>query len=117
MLHTDPEQEPRFLEFEQLIKQRKEEALAMGLALRDEARAEGNKAIVNFVNVHPANFYSDVQNRYQYAIDFTEEAAAELDPAIDYEALGGYYVTIGRNYALLGNFNKCRDAYIKGKAF
>ncbi len=116
MLHTDPEQEPRFLEFEQLIKQRKEEALAMGLALRNEARAEGNKAIVNFVNVHLANFYSDVQNRYQYAIDFTEEAAAELDPVIDYEALGGYYVTIGRNYALLGNFNKCRDAYIKGKS-
>ncbi|MFN8285320.1 MAG: ATP-binding protein [Chitinophagales bacterium] len=116
MLHTDPEQEPRFLEFEQLIKQRKEEALPMGFALLEQARAEGNKAIINFVNVHLANFYSDVQNRYQYAIDFTQAAADELDPAIDYEALGGYYVTIGRNYALLGNFNKCRDAYIKGKS-
>lgn len=116
MLHTDPEKEPRFVEFEHMIKRRDPDAEGPGLQLLADAEEEGNKAIVNFVTVHLANYYSDVQNKYQYSIDFTTQAAEKLDPTIDYEALGGYYITIGRNYALLGNLNKSRDAYVKGKS-
>lgn len=113
MLHTEPEKEPKFLQFEQLVKLRDEAAVQAGFALRKQATEEANKAIVNFVNVHLANFFSDVQNRYTYAINFIKDAMAELDPETDYEAIGGYYITIGRNYSLIGDMHQCRDAYIK----
>ncbi len=113
MLHSHPEQEPKFLQFEKLVKLRDEAAVQAGFALRKQAAEEGNKAIVNYVNVHLANFFSDVQNRYAFAIGFIQDALAELDAQTDYEAMGGYYISIGRNYSLLGDMNKCRDSYIK----
>ena len=116
MLHTDPEQEPLFIEFEKNILARQAAAVAVGLQLRELGREEGNKAIVNYCTVHLANYYSDVESRFQYTIQFVEGELNLLDPTIDYEAMGGYMITIGRNYALLGKLIECRDAYMKGRS-